>query len=76
MKYLISNCVHKFRRRSEEANNRNPGDPNPLLEGEIFEMLFTLTDFVKFKELFVDYRHVKLQLKLKIHLNFAQLVSK
>lgn len=33
-------------------------DSNHMLESEIFEMLFTLTDFVKFKELFMDYKEV------------------
>ena len=26
------------------------------LDGEVFEMLFTLTDFLAFKEMFVDYK--------------------
>jgi ADP-ribosylation factor 2-binding protein len=26
------------------------------LEGEVFDMLFTLTDFLAFKEMFVDYK--------------------
>jgi len=34
------------------------GRSNVLLESEIFEMLFTLIDFVKFKELFTDYKEV------------------
>jgi len=29
------------------------------LEGEVFEMLFTLTDFLAFKEMFVDYKVMK-----------------
>jgi ADP-ribosylation factor 2-binding protein len=29
------------------------------LEGEVFEMLFTLTDFLAFKEMFVDYKIMK-----------------
>jgi len=29
------------------------------LDGEVFEMLFTLTDFLAFKEMFVDYKVMK-----------------
>ena len=29
------------------------------LEGEVFEMLFTLTDFLAFKEMFVNYKVMK-----------------
>lgn len=29
------------------------------LDGEVFEVLFTLTDFTAFKEMFLDYRKVK-----------------
>ena len=28
------------------------------LDGDVFEMLFTLTDFAAFKDLFVSYRHI------------------
>ncbi|XP_040573958.1 ADP-ribosylation factor-like protein 2-binding protein isoform X2 [Lepeophtheirus salmonis] len=29
------------------------------LEGEVFDMLFTLTDFMAFKEMFIDYKIVR-----------------
>ena len=31
------------------------------LEGEVFDMLFTLTDFLAFKEMFLDYKITRTQ---------------
>ena len=31
------------------------------LEGEVFEMLLTFSDFLSFKEMFIDYKAVSLQ---------------
>ena len=31
------------------------------LEGEVFDMLFTLTDFLAFKEMFLDYKLTQTQ---------------
>lgn len=34
-------------------------DKKGSLDGEIFELLYTLTDFLAFKEMFLDYKNYK-----------------
>lgn len=34
-------------------------DRKGTLDGEIFDLLYTLTDFIAFKEMFLDYKNYK-----------------
>lgn len=36
------------------------------VEGEIFEMLYTFTDFIRFKQMFLDYRAVSWYFNIKL----------
>jgi hypothetical protein len=53
--------VEEFSKRVERNSTTENESENNMFESEIFEMLFTLTDFVKFKELFMDYKEVYFQ---------------
>ncbi|KYM81404.1 ADP-ribosylation factor-like protein 2-binding protein [Atta colombica] len=48
--FLILACLHNVIKLSEKQME---------LEGEVFEVLSTITDFLAFKEMFLDYRAVK-----------------
>jgi hypothetical protein len=55
---LMFNLISAVSSRRVESSSES-GDSS-MFESEIFEMLFTLIDFVKFKELFTDYKEVSL----------------
>lgn len=44
-------CMESFTSQLQERKDE--------LEGEVFEILFTFTDFLVFKEMFLDYKAVK-----------------
>ncbi|KYQ54562.1 ADP-ribosylation factor-like protein 2-binding protein [Trachymyrmex zeteki] len=50
--FPILACLHNVIKLSEKQKQME-------LEGEVFEVLSTITDFLAFKEMFLDYRAVK-----------------
>ena len=45
------------------------------LEGEVFDMLFTLTDFLAFKEMFIAYKVTRLQQSSTTELPLQDILS-
>ncbi|KAK0158984.1 hypothetical protein PV328_009917 [Microctonus aethiopoides] len=57
--YLEENLKKNIPEFSMDSLIKTLSELGPELDGEIFELLFTITDFLAFKEMILDYRAMK-----------------
>ncbi|XP_063234650.1 ADP-ribosylation factor-like protein 2-binding protein isoform X3 [Bacillus rossius redtenbacheri] len=58
-KYIENFLMQKIQNFSMDDFVQSLHDRKDKLDGEVFEMMFTFSDFVAFKEMFLDYRAAK-----------------